>query len=133
MPPVPPLVTHDLIAAQAGIVPAADGVSAPKASRTVDLRKPQAVPSASQALLPAAAAASTEGKMRKPRARKGDAKNDIKSDTATAAAATPKANGAAVMPLNAGIAPEGGERVPFRKRVAYMPPARAARAARRES
>ena len=31
MPPVPPLVTHDLIAAQAGIVPAADGVSAPKA------------------------------------------------------------------------------------------------------
>ena len=123
LPPAPPPVTHDLIAAQAGIGTAADGLGAPKASRTVDLRKPQAASSASSALLPAVGAEmSTEAKMRKPRARKGD--------TATAGAATPKANGAAVMPL---IATEGGERVPFRKRVAYMPPARAARAARRES
>ena len=108
--PAPPAVTHDLIAAQAGLALAGE---IPKASRAVDLRQPEIANAA-----PATADADS-ARIRKARAEK--------TDTVNGAAPEPVAANDAV---SAGAA---GERVPYRKRVAYAPPGRAARAARRES
>ena len=116
--PAPPPVTHDLIAAQAGLAPGNDSIHAagatPRAVRRIDLRKAESAPSAAA---DAASLAEAGGaRAGKPRARKGDA-----------AELEPNAANGAMS------AADGADRIPYRKRVAYMPPTRAARAARRES
>ena len=111
--PAPPVVTHELVAAQAGIAPAGPkSGEPPKAVRTVDLRKPEEAPAGAQIVAASAPVVEDIAIMRrKPRSRSAG-----------------EANGHDAAPA----APETGERVPYRKRVGYVAPARAARAARRE-
>ena len=109
--PPPPAVTHDLIAAQAGLAPANE---APRAVRSVDLRRADSAPPEAAEL--ASLAEAGGGKIRRPRVQKSDAGEPEPGEAAGALEAT-----------------DSAERIPYRKRVAYMPPSRAARAARRES
>ena len=122
--PAPPVVTHELLAAQAGLTPAAAQKpgEAPKAVRTVDLRKPEEAPAETRmAAAPplksiearAAVLEDAAATRRKPRVRNAS-----------------QANGHDAAPALPGA--DAGERVPYRKRVGYVAPARAARAARRE-
>jgi sec-independent protein translocase protein TatB len=112
--PAPPVVTHDLVAAQAGLTPKAG--DAPKAVRTVDLRKAEEAPV--KALVAAPAVEEISVARRKPRARNAGEANGHD------AAATPELAETDPAP--------GAERLPYRKRFGYVAPARAARAARRE-
>jgi sec-independent protein translocase protein TatB len=119
--PAPPAVTHELIAAQAGLAPAAG--EAPRAVRTVDLRKPEEAPAVTPiAAAPAPVVEDLAIARRKVRVRSAGEANGH-----DAARAAPELAGA-----EAAADAETGERVPYRKRFGYVAPARAARAARRE-
>lgn len=138
--PAAPLVTHDLIAAQAGLA-VEDGVAlAPslpsKAVRTVDLRRPDALETANRSavMVPASPAGHRQDDYYDPPPVAGALPTrtavvtdggDVPPDVAAQAGENPGADN--------GVEPS--ERVPYRKRVAYAAPlpGRAARAARRES